>query len=143
MRQIQFNENKYDLIDRENVSASHFQVTILKESYSVESIANDAMRSEEIKIYEGEEVKAIYKGYNDLIMASMYEIDDRKVVSVELLNHNYEEQLNELAAKQEVQDGAIAELGEAVSEVAEANDTQDSAINDLAVAVDELASKEA
>lgn len=117
MRTIIFRETQYELASRENVMPLHFQATIVKENYSVESIAEDARNAEEIKIYEDEEQVAIYKGYTDLLTVSMYEALGKTVVSVELLNHNYEQQLNDLSAsmikveaKQAKQEEAIAEL---------------------------------
>lgn len=97
MRYIQFHDIKYSLISRENVMPLHFQATIKKENYSVESISEDAINAEEIKVYEEEEQVAIYKGYTDLLTVSMYEALGKTVVSVELLNHNYEQQLNDLS----------------------------------------------
>lgn len=123
MRYIQFNEIKYNLIDHENVLASSFQATILKEDYSVEDIAEDATSAEEIKVYEDDELVATYTGYTDMRAISMYELEEGMVISIELDNHDVYSQLNNLTQMvgdiEEVQDAHTNNLSELNEEVAE------------------------
>ena len=123
MRTIKFKTTEYQLVDHENVLASSFQATLLKESYTVEEIAEDTVHAEEIKVYEDEELVATYTGYTDMRAISMYGHEEGMVVSVELDNHDVYSQLNNMAedisAIEEVQDAHTNNLAELNEEVAD------------------------
>ena len=123
MRTIKFKTTEYQLVDHENVLASSFQATLLKESYTVEEIAEDTVNAEEIKVYEDEELVATYTGYTDMRAISMYGHEEGMVVSVELDNHDVYSQLNNMAedisAIEEVQDAHTNNLAELNEEVAD------------------------
>ena len=143
---IKFHNTKYELLDNPNLSVSRFQATIAKGGNTFDSILADTFNIENIIILDGEEVKAVYSGYNKRIAISIYEDDS---VSIELENNDIQSQIDAISADvtaiqnaQETTDAAIAELGDTVNSVAEVNDTQDAAINDLADVVNELSPTE-
>lgn len=144
---IKFHDTLYNLIANPNVMSTHFQATFEKSDNTFDAIATDTLNTDEITVYDGEEVKAIYSGFTKRI--ALYVLDGNEHVSVEFENTNIQSQIDSLTATlsavQEAQattDSAIAELGDTVNSVAETNDTQDEAINDLATAVDELSGTE-
>lgn len=96
MRTIKFHTTEYQLVDHENVLASSFQATLLKESYTIESIIEDITNTEEIKIYENEEIVAIYTGYTIMRAISIYMNENDIVISVELDNYDVYSQLNNI-----------------------------------------------
>lgn len=98
MRTVKFNDISYSLVDHENIISLYFQATILKGDYTVDEIVEDALSAEEIKVYENDEQVAIYRGYDRLNAASMYDVSDGRVVSLELLNADYEQRLNDLSS---------------------------------------------
>ena len=143
---IKFHETMYNLVNAPNVMSTHFQATIEKGENTFDSIIADTVDVENITVYDGEEVKAIYTGYNKRIAICIYPDDN---ISIEFANADIQSQIDSLTATlsavQETQattDSAIAELGDTVNSVAETNDTQDQAIIDLATAVDELSGTE-
>ncbi len=144
---IKFHESMYNLVNTPNVMSTHFQATFEQGDNTFDAIATDTLGTDEITVYDGEEVKAIYSGFTKRI--ALYVLDGNESISVEFENTNIQSQIDSLTAKlsavQETQattDSAIAELGETVNSVSETNDTQDEAINDLATAVDELSGTE-
>ena len=131
MRTVKFKTTEYQLVDHENVLASSFQATILKESYSVEDIAEEATGAEEIKVYEDETLVATYTGYTDIRAVSMYGHEEGMIVSVELDNHDIYSQVNTLSEQvstiEDIQDAHtdnIAELNTRVDDITPYVDTK-------------------
>lgn len=96
MRTVKFNEISYSIVDKENIVSMYFQATILKGDYTVDEIVEDALSAEEINVYEDGLNVAIYSGYDRLNAASMYEVNGEMVVSLELLNTDFDQRLNDL-----------------------------------------------
>lgn len=145
MRKVQFNSVKYDLATPENRSSSDFQSTIIKGDNDFDAIVADAKSSAEINIYEDDTIVGTYTGYTIFKAATLYFYESKDVVSIELMNADFQSQLNsinsdlaDMHSTQNTHDIAIADLGDEIGNLAESQGTQDLAIEDLAEAISEL-----
>ena len=135
MLQIMFDSTTFELASTINVSIARLQATIKKGESTVESIVDAAEDVEVIKVLEDGEVVGVYNGYNTLL-ATVYHRDElmgdgtrADTVSVELLNNDFQAQINTLSntvnsvqAAQTAQASAISSLGNEVSTLEETVD---------------------
>lgn len=105
MRYIKFNTTSFPLASVENVSISRLQATILKtEEVTVENVIDAIADLETVSIYQEDELVGVYNGYTDLIatvVRANQAIDNQgttaTTISVELLNHDIQSQINDLS----------------------------------------------
>lgn len=145
MNKIQFSTTKYDLVSPINRSSSDFQATIVKGDHTIDSIVNEAVASDVIKVYEDDVVVATYDGYTTFKAASTYVIDDEQVVSVEMLCTDMQTQINNMNSDitdihqtQETQAQVIGNLSSSIDDLGISQSVQDLAIEDLGETVSEL-----
>lgn len=111
---IKFHTTKYELLDNPNISSSRFQATIIKGDNSFDSIIADTVDVENITVYDGEEVKAIYSGYDKRIAISI-QTDDS--ISIELENSDIQSQIDIISANLITQQSQIENISDSVDEL--------------------------
>lgn len=129
MKTIKFGDVEFKLVyDVVEDSTAHIRVTIYKESFDILEVADAAHECDRIVVYEDGVGVKVYENFTELDAVQLfkdYPIGDNEfgpVYSIELTNADIQGQLdallgrvNNLEDSQEVQDGAIEDLGEAVS----------------------------
>lgn len=123
-----------------NVSATRFQVNVMKENATMDQIIADALAAETITVIgdDGETV-GVYNGYTNLVAATAY---DTRVVSIELENADVRGQIDALTIAQAETESRLDQVEESTEELQESQSTQDLAIEDLAEAVSDLTPEE-
>lgn len=94
MKEIIFDNFKYELNDLPNVSASRFQASLIREGISIDDLLADIESVESIQVLEDDELIAQYSGYTKLVAISIHE----DMVSVELENIDIQSQIDALSA---------------------------------------------
>ena len=125
--QIQFHEMKYELLDTPNVSTARFQATIDKGENTFDSVIADTVDIENITVYDEEEVKGIYTGYNKRIAISIYPDDN---ISIELENSDIQSQIEALTTSVSNQQAQIDELNDSVIELTPYTETKTAYFNE-------------
>lgn len=125
--QIQFHETKYELVGMPNVSTVRFQATIDKGENTFDSVIADTVDIENITVYDEEEVKGIYTGYNKRIAISIYTNDN---ISIELENSDIQSQIEALTSSVSNQQAQIDDLTDSVTELTPYTETKTAYYNE-------------
>lgn len=100
MKAIKFNTINFELIGI-NVSADHLSATIVKDDYAVDDVIEELEDTTTITISEDDETTAVYNGYSKIFAVTYYKNyeyngEAADAISVELINENIQQQINEL-----------------------------------------------
>lgn len=99
MRAIKFNTVNFDLYGI-NVTADHLSATVVKGDYTVDDIIEELDGTTTTTISEDGETVAVYNGYSKILAVTYYKDyeheDPVDIVSVELINEDLQQQINDL-----------------------------------------------
>lgn len=117
MKTIIFNTLEYPLISLD-VIPSRLSAALEKGEYSVDTLLSEISESQTVTVKEDGETIGVYNGYTDLLSLSVH----ADSISVELINHDIQMQIDEIGQAQTAQGEAIEELDDALSDVEDAVD---------------------
>ena len=134
MKIVRFNNHDFQMIGDVNVAASEFQVTILKQKNTIESIVNNINKTSSILVFEDDELVASYNNFNELFVVALYKnqvVNDSvaDVVSIELRCTDVDAQIAaleaEIASLKEAQQTHAASIDSLTNGYQDAVETQE------------------
>ena len=117
MKTILFYSEEYPLISID-VIPSRLGAALEKGEYSIDTLLSEIEQSETVTVKQNGEIIGVYNGYTDLLSLSIH----AESISVELINHDIQMQIDEIGQAQAAQGEAIEELDDALSNVEDAVD---------------------